>query len=543
MIALAGCMLLVVAPCAVAQAPREAASVASSHDAQQAGKVQPYPVMLDGKTVIEVGWGYGSFSPPLRAKAISDRLEVFAKDPSLPSVATTNPTDLTVDVMVGDRILASVFEGDSKLTGLSKEVLGQQWKDAFTEAIGRYRQEHSREKILQRVALTVLTIALTMGVLWLLIPATRWASNYLTTRTLEKVQTSKRQSLSLIDTQRLNELIRLGFRTLRLVLSLFTLYLAFHFLFLIFPQTRGLGNSMLQGSLRPVQDFGRAAWRSAPALTFILIIAIVCRYLLHLVRFAFARIGEGKVTIEGFRAAWAPTTQRLMSIAVVMLAALIAYPYIPGSQSQAFKGFSLFVGVLVSLGSTGIVSNMFTGIMLTYMDSFQIGDFIQIGETQGYVESTSLFVTRLRTRQQRVVTIPNSMVLNSQITNYSAAGETTSLSVTAGIGYDTPWRQVEAMLLQAARKTGGVREAPTPFVLEGSLNSFDITYELTVFLASGFLVSAVGAELNRKILDEFNLYGVQIMTPAYVADPAKPAVVAEGDWFTAPAKKDGQIDS
>jgi len=152
------------------------------------------------------------------------------------------------------------------------------------------------------------------------------------------------------------------------------------------------------------------------------------------------------------------------------------------------------------------------------------------------VESTSLFVTRLRTRQQRVVTIPNSQVLSSQITNYSVAAATSlTLSTTAGIGYDTPWRQVEAILLTAARKTQTVRDAPAPFVLEVSLNSFDITYELTVFLTGEIPINVVRAELNRNILDEFNQYGVQIMTPAYRADPPKPAVVAPENWYAAPS--------
>ena len=496
--------------------------------------------MLDGKTVIEVGWGYGTFAAATRAKGIAERLTAMANDLSAPATVTIQQNELTLDLMVGERILASVFDGDAQLAGASKEVVAKQWQESFNRAIADYRREHSREKLVQRIALTVLTVALTLTVLWLLIPVTRWAADHLTSRTVATVQSSKRRSLSLIDTRQLNELIRLVLKTLRLALSLFTLYVAFHFLFLIFPQTRGLGDSMAQAVLRPAREFGRTAWRSAPSLVFILIIAIACRYLLRLVAFAFEKIREGHVTIEGFRPQWASTTQRLVSIAVVLLAALIAYPYIPGSESQAFKGFSLFLGVLVSLGSTGIVSNMFTGIMLTYMDSFQVGDFIQIGETQGYVQSTSLFVTRLRTRQQRIVTIPNSVVLNSQITNYSAGVEAaTSLSTTAGIGYDTPWRQVEAMLLNAARKTGSVRETPAPFVLEVSLNSFDIAYELTVFLTPEARVNVVRAELNRNILDEFNAYGVQIMTPAYVADPAKPAVVAQGSWFAAPAKKDG----
>lgn len=497
-----------------------------------------YPVKLDRQTVIQIGWGYKNFSAPLRASAIEQRLHDVAEDTSLPQLATVQPTDLTVDVLVGDRLVASVFDGDAQQAGVSKEALAQQWKDALTRAIVRYRHEHTQQKLILRVALTLAILGGAFGLLWLLAPLTRWAMEAATARSLTELETSKRRSFSLIDTEQLSEIIHLFVKTLRLLLSVFILYVAFHFLLSIFPQTSAIADEMLSAVLDPGKGFVRAAWRSGPSLVFIVIIAIVCRYVLHFVAFAFGRIKQGSVTIEGFRPAWAPTTQRLVSIFIVLLAALVAYPYIPGSESQAFKGFSLFLGVLVSLGSTGIVSNMFTGIMLTYMDSFQLGDYIQIGETQGYVQSTSLFVTRLRTRQQRIITIPNSVVLSSQVTNYSTAAEgSTTLSATAGIGYDTPWRQVEAILLNAGRKTTGVVEAPAPFVLELSLNSFDVTYELTVFLKAGVPINLVRAELNRNILDEFNTYGVQIMTPAYMNDPAKPTVVSRSDWYAEPAKK------
>jgi small-conductance mechanosensitive channel len=174
------------------------------------------------------------------------------------------------------------------------------------------------------------------------------------------------------------------------------------------------------------------------------------------------------------------------------------------------------------------------------MDSFAVGDYIQIGETSGYVESTSLFVTRLRNRQGRLITIPNAEVLSNQITNFSvAAGEKMlSLSVNAGIGYDTPWRQVEAILLNAAKKTRTVRESPAPFVLELSLDSFQVMYELTVFLTGEVRINQIAAELRRNMLDEFNLYGIQILTPQYQVDPPKPAVVPQENWYAAPAKKE-----
>jgi small-conductance mechanosensitive channel len=500
-------------------------------------KLQPVAVKIDGNTVIEVAWGVGSISPQVRASAITDRLVRLGRETSETINLTTNQNDLSTDVMSGDLILASVFDGDAKATGTSREELARVWQSAFTHALTQYRADHSRGRIAERVALTSLVLVVTLVLLWLLVPLTRWIVDLTSRKIFGGFAQSKRKSWSLIDTRQLDGLLRLGFRTLRWAVSLFVIYISFQILFSIYPQTKPLGERMLGGVTGPARQFGRAVWDSAPSLIFILIIAVACRYIVRLVSFAFARIGEGQVRMEGFKPQWAAVTARLVNLAIILLAVLIAYPYIPGSQSAAFKGLSLFLGVLFSLGSTGVVANILNGILLTYMDSFQVGDFIQIGDTQGYVEATSLFVTRLRTRQQRVVTIPNSHVLSGQITNYSsAAASSLTLSTTAGIGYDTPWRQVEAMLLSAAVKTRTVREHPAPFVLEMSLNSFDITYELTVFITGETPVNVVRAELNRNILDEFNQYGVQIMTPAYVADPPKPAVVAPENWFAAPAK-------
>jgi small-conductance mechanosensitive channel len=537
--AVCGLLLFVCLPCAPQGHEAKAAVPAGS--AQPAAKLKPAPVLLDGKTVIEIEWGLGSISPQTRAEAISERLEKMANDLSQPNVFTTNPTDISIDVMFGDRVMASVFDGDAQRAGVSRELLAREWQVGFTRAVESYRQDHSREKLLERIALIVAVVVVALAILWLLGPLARWATGRVTNRIVGTVQSSKRQGFSLIDVEQLRGMIRLGFSTVRLAVSVFVLYLAFELLFSIFPRTRAVGDIMLGGVLGPARQFIEAAWRSTPSLVFIVIIAIACRYILHLVSFAFSRIRDGHVRVEGFKPQWASTTQRLVSIAIVLMAALVAYPYIPGSQSAAFKGISLFVGVLVSLGSTGVVSNVLNGVVLTYMDSFEVGDFIQIGETQGYVEATSLFVTRLKTRQGRVITIPNSMVLSSQITNYSqAAGDKTlSLSAMAGIGYDTPWRQVEAMLLNAAKKTQTVRETPAPFVLELSLDSFQITYELTVFLTGEMRIAAVRAELNRNILDEFNVYGVQIMTPSYVADPPKPLRVEKDNWYAAPSRPGG----
>jgi small-conductance mechanosensitive channel len=498
------------------------------------------PVIIDGKTVIEVQWGYGTFSPAIRAKAITQRLIDIAQDPSLPSTVTIELSEKTLDLVAGDRIIASVFDGDAEAAGVPRELVARQWQRAFKRAIEQYRTEHSREMQVKRFGLTVLTVVLAVVVLWVLLKALRWASDRLSALIVERMRRSRKQEVSLIDTHEVASIVRLLGWTLRVALVILVLYVTFHVLFLLYPQTRAIGDAMRQSVMKPLRQLWANTVASTPGLILVAIIAVVCRYLLHLASFAFAQIRIGRVRIEGFKPRWAPVTRKLLSILIVVLGVLIAYPYIPGSQSPAFKSVSLFFGVLLSLGSTGVVSNVLNGIVLTYMDSFAVGDYIQIGETSGYVESTSLFVTRLRNRQGRLITIPNSEVLSNQITNFSmAAGEKTlSLSVNAGIGYDTPWRQVEAILLNAARKTRTVKESPAPFVLELSLDSFQVMYELTVFLTGEARINQVAAELRRNMLDEFNLYGIQILTPSYMADPPRPAVVPKENWYAAPAKKE-----
>ena len=203
---------------------------------------------------------------------------------------------------------------------------------------------------------------------------------------------------------------------------------------------------------------------------------------------------------------------------------MIAYPYIPGSDSAAFKGVSLFLGVVVSLGSTSFISNMIAGLTMTYRGAYRQGDWVRIGDEEGQVEDVRNMVMRLRTRKNESVTIPNSKILESNVTNYSQLQNTGGLILhtIVGIGYDTPWRQVEAMLLEAAQRTEGVLSEPEPFVLQKQLGDYAVNYELNVHINDAARMPRYYAELHRHIQDVFSEQRVQIMSPAYVADPAEP---------------------
>jgi small-conductance mechanosensitive channel len=288
----------------------------------------------------------------------------------------------------------------------------------------------------------------------------------------------------------------------------------------------------------PVRTMGDALLHAIPGLVFIAILIVVARYVLRLVALFFGGIASRRIRFKDFAQEWAWPTYRLVRIVIVAFTIVIAYPYIPGSNSDAFKGVSIFLGLLMSLGAASVVANSLAGYTLIYRRAFQVGDRIQVAGLVGDVVEMRQQVTHLRTVKNEEVTIPSSMMLNSHVVNYSSLARTEGLVLhtTVGIGYETPWRQVEAMLQLAASRTPGLKPEPVPFVLVKSLGDFAVVYELNAYCGDARTIDATYASMHRNILDVFNEYDVAIMTPAYVSDPAEPKVVPRDRWFLPPAK-------
>lgn len=268
-------------------------------------------------------------------------------------------------------------------------------------------------------------------------------------------------------------------------------------------------------------------------------LAVVVRYSLRLMRLIFSAIERGSVKISGFDQEWAQPTFRIVRVLVVAFALVVAYPYPPGSQTAAFKGVSLFLGVVFSLGSSSAVANTIAGYSLTYRRAFKSGDRVKIGEVVGDVTQIRLQVTHLRSLKNEEIIIPNSAILTSHVINYSSLARKQGLILhtSVGIGYETPWRQVEAMLLLAAERTPELLREPPPFVLQQSLADFAVIYELNVYCDKPEAGVKLMTALHRNILDVFNEYGVQIMTPSYESDPAEPKVVPKEKWYEFPARE------
>ena len=334
--------------------------------------------------------------------------------------------------------------------------------------------------------------------------------------------------------------IRLFARGLHLVFALIVLFLGFSFLTFSlrrFPYTRPLGESLRVFLLDRVAAFGGRVLEALPDLFIVLLIVLVTRSLVRLNNHLFQAVEAKQIAMPGFYPETAHATRRLVALFLWLLAVLVAYPYVPGSNSDVFKGLSVFVGLVVSIGSRGIVDQLMSGLMLTYSRAVRIGDFVKIANIEGTVVETGALSTKVKTPRGEEVTIPNSVVVADVTMNYSRFADTEGVYVptVVSVGYDAPWRQVEALLLQAAAGTTGVCKRPSPVVRQSALGDFCVQYTLLVCLEQPQTRGATLSALHANILDAFNDCGVQIMSPHYEGDPLAPKIVPRDRWYSWPA--------
>jgi len=327
--------------------------------------------------------------------------------------------------------------------------------------------------------------------------------------------------------------------------GLVIVYATVGFVLRLFPYTRPWGESMRGFLVSTAEHLALGVMNAVPGLFTAAVIFLIARFLVRLVGLWFTAVEDGRVTARYIFPETAQPTRRLLTALLWLFAVVVAYPYLPGSQTDAFKGVSVFLGLMLTFGSSGLVNQIMSGFMLTYSRAMRVGDFVKIGDLEGTVIHLGVLSTKLRTVWHEEVTIPNAVVVSQTTIDYSRSGETegvfTPTSVT--IGYDTPWRQVRAMLLQAAERTPGVRAQPKPFVVQTALMDFYVHYTLLVSLEHQQSRPLTLNALHGHIQDLFNEHGVQIMSPNYVFDPSTPKVVDRANWFAAPADRTALIDA
>ncbi len=324
--------------------------------------------------------------------------------------------------------------------------------------------------------------------------------------------------------------------------GLFGTYLWLTFVLGRFGWSRPWGERLSGYLLGVLQDTGLAIVGALPGLVTVAVIVLIARWVVAALGAFFDRVAGGEIRLGWLDAETAQPTRRLAKLVVWLFALAMAYPYLPGADSEAFKGLSVLVGLMVSIGASGLVGQAASGLILMYSRTLRTGEFVRIGDTEGTVTELGMFATRVRSGLGEEIVLPNALVLSNTTRNFSrvAGGPGLILHTAVTIGYDTPWRQVHALLLEAARRARGILPDPAPYVVQTALNDWYVEYKLVAY--AGPEAPRLRAEamslLHAAIQDVFNEYGVQIMSPRYVADPATPKVVASDQWYQPPARRE-----
>jgi len=475
-------------------------------------------VIFQQDTLFQIRTNLGPYTPADRAKRTNQRLNKLAKeryDIEIDSFKITEINNYSI-ISYKDEALFSIGEADVVLMGKTRQQLSNEYliilKSTFDGLISR----QSVGSLLTKIGFTVLALIGLILIFYLQKKLFQWIDEKLIR--YEKGLKRKRKSIFryLVPNTSNNVFIVIS-RIVKFVLTLVILFFYVPFMFSFLPWTKRLSEKFFEYIADPVNTIISTFIAFIPNLISILVIIVITRYLLKVFAYVTNEIAEEKFKIKGFHNDWAEPTFKLVKIAIYILAAVFVVQYLPASK--AFSGVSIFVGVLLTFGSTSAIANMVAGIVITYMRPFVIGDRVKIGEIVGDVVEKNLLVTRLRTAKNEDITVPNSKIINTHLWNYSKNASETGIILhpTVTIGYDVPSEQVIQLLLNAAKNTKNITRDFKPFVLQKSLNDFYVEYELNVYTKQPKKMPHFYSELNKSILHEFNQAGVEILSPHYSA--------------------------
>ena len=488
------------------------------------------PVKLEGKVLFYLRVNSKFDTAQKRAQVLSESILKLAKDPLFkPQSITVRDSELSSDIMAGDKVIYPLWEFEARVVGKPANELARDYADKIRQAIAAYQKEHSLRNLIIRIAKTLLAL-FTLIILVILVNRGMRRLN----RAIQasgRIRSVKIGEFEFFTADRIKAVITLAVKMVRLLIILVLIYTYFHLGFSFFPATQRYAFKLYNSTFGAVASVGEAIWDQTPALAFLAVLFFITRYVLKTLRFFFDQVSAGKVTVSGMDAEVAPITYKILRLLILAFVLVVAYPYIPGSESSAFKGVSIFLGVLFSLGSSSAIANLIAGVILTYMRSFRVGDVIKVGDATGVVLERRLYATRLKTFKNEIVTVPNGTILTGHVTNLSQEvrqGDGLILHTSVTIGYDAPWETVHNLLIDAANRSKHVLKSPPPFVLQTALNDFYVAYELNAYTDAPEILPWVYSELHQNIQNTFNEAGVEIMSPHY-------SQIRDGHHTTIPA--------
>ena len=488
-------------------------------------------VRFRGQDLFEVRAPMGKLTPPERARAIEERLGIVASGSAdaLDAIQVIE-RERTSDLLAGEQLVLSVTDVDAAPLGRTRQQLAADYAVEFERVM---RKEFSGRSLRGVTTALVLTAVATL----LFVIAWRALSGFFRriarlVRSWEgtRITAVHIKGVEFVSATRMTLLAARAVEMLRWLLILIAAVIFLETVLGFFPWTRAAAVEFRAYLWSALSKVVSATVQYLPNLVYITLIVVVVRVVLQGVALVFESLKKGDLSLGGFHSEWAEPTSKIVRILIIAFSVVLVFPYLPGANSPAFQGVSIFLGVLVSFGSTSAVSNVVAGIVMTYMIPFRHGDRVKVGDTVGGIVEMNLLVVRVRTIKNVDVTIPNAAVLGGHIINYSARARDEGLILhsTVTIGYDVPWRTVHQLLTTAASQTTGIAATPPPFVLQTSLDDFYVSYQINAYTDQANRMAALYGELHQNIQDGFAVAGVEIMSPHYRA-------VRDGGMVTLPS--------
>ncbi len=483
-------------------------------------KDQGVPVIFKKDTLFRIYAKLGSYKPAERVDIIQRRITSLADQPSFyPDSIVLEDDQTAIHIVYQDIIIVTVTEGDATGAGMSKELLAKAIRKKLQTSLAGTISFNLIKTILVRIGLTILEILILYFLLKYINKLFVFTKKWLIKSKDKYFKGFKLRDYEFLDAQRQLSLAVFANTILRWVVIIFILYLSLPILFSIFPWTQTWAETLFSYVLNPVRNMAAGILGFIPNLFAIAVIFLATKYVVKFISFLSNEVEKGSLVIEGFYKDWAKPTFSIVKIVLYAFMFIVIFPYLPGSDSEVFRGVSVFLGILVSLGSSSAISNGVAGLVITYMRPFKIGDRIKIGEITGEVMEKTMLVTRIRTIKNEEITVPNATIMSGHTINYTTSAKELGLILNTSItiGYDVPWKKVHELMINAALATNGIlhEEKKRPFVLQTSLDDFYVAYQINAYTDQSHRMAGIYSELHQNIQDKFNEGGVEIMSPHY----------------------------
>jgi small-conductance mechanosensitive channel len=479
-------------------------------------------ILIDGDSIFTLYDNYKGYSASDRAGLASIHLaEIMAEKEFYPdSFKVILEREGVYRIAYRKKLVNFITDQDAAWYAASLPDLAEEYRSLISRKCNAYVSGADLKNLLIQIGLAILVILVSGFVIRFVNRFFKFLS--LRSRRLQGswVRSIEFRNYEFISEARLMQILLVVLNVTRILFLIFLLYLTLPILFSIFPWTEGIANKLIDYIVSPISRVFRGVVGYIPNLFTILVIFFAIRYLTKGVKFLAREIDEGKLTLNNFHPDWAIPTARIVNFLLYAFMLVLIWPYLPGSDSAVFQGVSVFLGLLISLGSSSAISNIVAGLVITYMRPYKIGDRVKIADTSGDIIEKNLLVTRVRTIKNEMITVPNSQVLATATINYSESSDRSDgliIHSTVTIGYDVPWRKVHKVLIDAACCTPFIEENPKPFVLQTSLDDFYVSYQVNAYTNQPAKQAVIYSDLHALIQDKFAKAGIEIMSPHYRA--------------------------